>query len=170
MQLFNSFTIYNKGGGFKRWYGNIMYVVNWENDGFEICHFVDEKGKLKSRPQNTQYYFKKGLTWNDISTADFCCRKVDDSVIFDASGPTFFLNDNSLLDYFLGVLNTSTVQAFMDLICQGLHYSTGHIPQIPIVIKDRGEIEELSRENVAIVKEEWDSFETSIDFKRHPLI
>lgn len=162
--------LYNKGGGFKRWYGNIMYVVNWENEGFEICHFIDEKGKLKSRPQNVQYYFKEGLTWNDISTADFCCRKVDDSVIFDASGPTFFLNDNSLLDYFVGVLNTSTVQAFMNLICQGLHYSTGHIPQIPIVVEGRNEIETLSRENVAIVKEEWDSFETSVDFKRHPLI
>ena len=110
------------------------------------------------------------MTWNDISTADFCCRKVDDSVIFDASGPTFFLNDNSLLDYFVGVLNTSTVQAFMNLICQGLHYSTGHIPQIPIVVEGRNEIEALSRENVAIVKEEWDSFETSVDFKRHPLI
>lgn len=161
---------YNKGGGFRRWYGNIMYVVNWENDGFEICHFVDEKGKLKSRPQNTQYYFKEGLTWNDISTADFCCRKVDDSVIFDASGPTFFLNENSYLDYFVGVLNTSTVQMFMNLICQGLHYSTGHIPQIPIVVESKDEIEALSRENILIVKEEWDSFETSVDFKRHPLI
>ena len=162
--------LYNKGGGFKRWYGNIMYVVNWENDGFEICHFVDEKGKLRSRPQNIQFYFREGLTWNDISTADFCCRKVDNSVIFDASGPTFFLNDSSNLDYFVAILNTSTIQAFMNLICQGLHYSTGHIPQIPVVFGNKEEIEDLARENVTLVKEEWDSFETSVDFKKHPLI
>ena len=71
--------LYNKGGGFRRWYGNIIYVVNWENDGFEICHFVDNKGNLKSRPQNIQYFFRKGLTWSDVSTAKFCCRYVDGS-------------------------------------------------------------------------------------------
>ena len=91
-------------------------------------------------------------------------------MIFDASGPTFFLNDSSNLDYFVAILNTSTIQAFMNLICQGLHYSTGHIPQIPVVFGNKEEIEDLARENVTLVKEEWDSFETSVDFKKHPLI
>ena len=124
--------LYNKGGGFRRWYGNLIYVVNWQDNGYEICHFTDKKGKLKSRPQNIQFFFSKGLTWNDVSTAKFCCRYVDGSCAFDASGPTLFMYDQSNLFYFLGLLNSSMVQEFMNLICQGLHYSTGHVPQIPV--------------------------------------
>ena len=161
---------YNKGGGFRRWYGNILYVVNWESDGFEICHFVDERGKLKSRPQNIQYFFKNGLTWNDVSTAKFCCRYVDDTCAFDASGPMLFVKEDETLMYFLGLLNSSVVQEFMNLICQGLHYSTGHIPQIPVIISHKSEVEELVKENISIVKADWDSFETSSDFSKHPLV
>ncbi len=162
--------MYNKGGGFRRWYGNICYVVNWENDGFEICHFTDSKGKLKSRPQNTQFFFRKGLTWNDVSTARFCCRIVDGDCAFDASGPMLFLNDETNLLYFLGLMNSSITQEFMNLICQGLHYSTGHIPQIPVQLSDQELVKEIVEENVLITKEDWDSFETSADFERHPLV
>lgn len=162
--------MYNKGGGFRRWYGNILYVVNWENEGFEICHFVDDKGELKSRPQNIQYFFKEGLTWNDVSTAKFCCRYVDNTCAFDASGPMFFLRNNDNLLYFLGLLNSSITQEFMNLICQGLHYSTGHIPQVPVKLEHKEEVEQLVSENIAIVKEDWDSFETSSEFTKHPLI
>ena len=162
--------LYNKGGGFRRWYGNIIYVVNWENDGFEICHFVDNKGNLKSRPQNIQYFFRKGLTWNDVSTAKFCCRYVDGSCAFDASGPTFFLNNDENEFFFLGLLNSNIVQEFMDLICQGLHYSTGHIPQIPVCISDVKQVNSLVVDNIQLCKEDWDSFETSPNFKRQPLI
>lgn len=162
--------LYNKGGGFRRWYGNIIYVVNWENDGFEICHFVDNKGNLKSRPQNIQYFFRKGLTWSDVSTAKFCCRYVDGSCAFDASGPTFFLNNDENEFFFLGLLNSNIVQEFMDLICQGLHYSTGHIPQIPVCISDVKQVNSLVVDNIQLCKEDWDSFETSPNFKRQPLI
>ena len=162
--------MYNKGGGFRRWYGNIIYVVNWENDGFEICHFVDENGKLKSRPQNIQFFFKKGLTWNDVSTAKFCCRYVDNSCAFDASGPMLFLKNEEDLMYLLGLLNSGVTQDFMDLICQGLHYSTGHIPQIPVQFGEKQEVERIVEQNVALVKEDWDAFETSVDFTRHPLV
>ena len=162
--------LYNKGGGFRRWYGNIIYVVNWENDGFEICHFVDDKGNLKSRPQNIQYFFRKGLTWNDVSTAKFCCRYVDGSCAFDASGPTFFLNNDENEFFFLGLLNSNIVQEFMDLICQGLHYSTGHIPQIPVCISDVKQVNSLVVDNIQLCKEDWDSFETSPNFQRQPLI
>ena len=162
--------LYNKGGGFRRWYGNLIYVVNWQDNGYEICHFTDKKGKLKSRPQNIQFFFSKGLTWNDVSTAKFCCRYVDGSCAFDASGPTLFMYDQSNLFYFLGLLNSSMVQEFMNLICQGLHYRTGHVPQIPVCIADVEKVADIARENVDICKEDWDNYETSIDFRRHPLV
>lgn len=165
----NKWFYYNKGGGFRRWYGNVYYLVNWENDGFEIFHFVDEKGKQKSRPQNVQYYFKPALTWNDVSTADFCCRKIEKGVAFDASGPEFFSNDLISEEYLLGLFNSNTTQAFLNLICQGLHYSTGHIPQIPVVISRVDEVENIVKKNIDISMTDWDSYEISWNMKRHPL-
>ena len=161
---------YNKGGGFRRWYGNSVYVVNWENDGFEICNFFDNSGKLKSRPQNIQYFFKYALTWNDVSTTDFCCRFINNETAFDASGPEFFLNNNDYILYFLGLFNSVTVQEFMNLICQGLHYSTGHIPQIPIKIERKQEVENIVDKNLEISKRDWDYYEISCDFKYCPFV
>lgn len=161
---------YNKGGGFRRWYGNISYLVNWENNGYEICNFVDRYGKQKSRPQNIQFFFKEAITWNDVSTAAFCCRKIDKGIAFDASGPEFFYYDSGLGEYLLGLFNSNTVQEFMNLICQGLHYSTGHIPQIPVIINNEKCVNTIVEKNIKISKWDWDSFETSWDFKRHPLI
>lgn len=160
---------YNKGGGFRRWYGNIYYLVNWENDGYEICHFVDKDGKLKSRPQNIQYFFKPAITWNDVSTAKFCCRYIESGIAFDASGPEFFYNDEKLGMYLLGLLNSNTAQEFMNLICQGLHYSTGHIPQIPVVVDNVVTVNERVEGCVSVSKEEWDEYELSWDYKEHPL-
>lgn len=160
---------YNKGGGFRRWYGNIYYLVNWENDGFEICHFTDEKGKLKSRPQNIQYFFRPAITWNDVSTAKFCCRLIENDIAFDASGPEFFYNDATLGRYLLGLFNSNTVQEFMNLICQGLHYSTGHIPQIPVVVDKQNEVDEYVNKCVQISRDEWNEYELSWDFAMHPL-
>src|SRR5699024_6910612 len=65
---------YNKGGQRRQWYGNYDYLVNWEKDGFEIKNFVDDKGKLRSRPQNTGYYFKEAITWSDVTTGKFAMR------------------------------------------------------------------------------------------------
>ena len=161
---------YNKGGGFRRWYGNISYLVNWENNGYEICNFVDRYGKQKSRPQNIQFFFKEAITWNDVSTAAFCCRKIDKGIAFDASGPEFFYYDSGLGEYLLGLFNSNTVQEFMNLICQGLHYSTGHIPQIPVIINNEKCVNTIVEKNIKISKWDWDSFETSWNFKRHPLI
>ena len=72
--------------------------------------------------------------------------------------------------YLLGLLNSGVTQDFMDLICQGLHYSTGHIPQIPVQFGEKQEVERIVEQNVALVKEDWDAFETSVDFTRHPLV
>lgn len=131
---------------------------------------MDENGKLKSRPQNIQFFFREAITWNDVSTAAFCCRKIDEGIAFDASGPEFFLYDLAQSRYLLGLFNSNTVQAFMNLICQGLHYSTGHIPQIPVVVNDKEIVDKIVEDNIGISKTDWDSFETSWDFKRHPLL
>lgn len=161
---------YIKGGGFRKWYGNHDYVVNWENEGFEIRTFRNTSGELLSRPQNIQYFFKESLTWNDISTNKFCCRYVSNKFAFDASGPSFFPHETRNLLYLIGLFNSNTTQHFLELICQGMHFSTGHIPQIPVIFSKNTKIEVLTQNCIGISKSDWDSFETSRDFKKHPLM
>ncbi|MEE1516991.1 MAG: BREX-1 system adenine-specific DNA-methyltransferase PglX [Lachnospiraceae bacterium] len=163
---------YNKGGGYRKWYGLNYYVVNWENEGHDIKAFVDDKGKQKSRPQNTQFYFCEGISWCDISTNIFSVRYVSSDFMFDASGPTLFVNEKEYIKYLCGLLNTNVAQRYLDVICQGLHYSTGHIPQIPVVISESEKkcVDCLVEHNIEICKDDWDSFEISWDFMKHPLI
>lgn len=161
---------YNKGGAFRRWYGNREYVVNWENDGFEIKHFCDEKGKLRSRPQNLQYYFKPSITWSDITSASFSGRYSEKGFIFDIKGSSGF-PDEEILPYVLGFLNSSVSQNCIKILNPTITTQVGDMARIPVIIdsnKRRG-VEAKVSSSISISKTEWDSFEISWDFKKHPL-
>lgn len=95
---------YNKGGEFRKWYGNNDYIVNWENDGFEIRHFVDSKGKLRSRPQNIAYYFQPSGSWSDITSGSNAFRYKPAGHIFDITGMSFFSSKD--LFYLIALCNT----------------------------------------------------------------
>lgn len=166
---------YSKGGSFRRWSSINEYVVNYQNDGEEIKKSVMKKYPYLSNPgfvvKNTETYFKQGITWNDVSTYKMCARFVPNGFIYDAAGPMFF-SDN--IQQFLGYFNSNSFQLFASIICQGLHYSTGHIPEIPYIDSTKTswkeDIENLSSNSLDESKKDWDSFETSWDFKKHPLI
>src|SRR5699024_11758475 len=81
---------YNKGGSFRKWYGNLEKLVNWENDGYEIKNFKDKNEKLKSRPQNLDYIFSEGITWSFISSAYFGVRYTPKGFLFDVAGSSLF--------------------------------------------------------------------------------
>ena len=165
---------YNKAGNFRKWSSINEYVVNYQNNGEEIKRMVMQKYPYLNGPgfvvKNTDSYFHHGITWNDVATGKFCCRFVPDGFIFADAGPMYFSeNDYIMMAFF----NSNTFQVFADIICQGLHYSTGHIPQIPYKVPDEDKrecIAQLSEENYAISKEEWDSFESSWNFYKHPLL
>ncbi|MDO4562031.1 MAG: BREX-1 system adenine-specific DNA-methyltransferase PglX [bacterium] len=166
---------YIKGGGFRRWYANKEYIVNYCNNGKEVKEAVLSKYKYLKSPdfvvKNTNVYFCKGITWSDVSTGLFSARYVENGYIFADAGPMFFSsNDNIMLGYF----NSNVFQLFANIICQGLHYSTGHIPQIPFAQRIMTVYNVLISKhvdmNIKISKDDWDSFETSWDFKTHPLI
>lgn len=166
--------LYNKGGSFRRWYGNNEYIVNWQNNGFEIRNLYDLSGKLKSRPQNTEFYFKSGYTWSDLTTGLFGSRKVENGYIFDTTGPTMFIKNQNNEDYIFGYTNSKVFQEFLNISCQGLHYSNGVISNLPIVYTDKKEIKKLIKDivtqNVEISQIDWDLFETSWGFKKHIII
>ena len=160
----------NKGGGFRRWYGNRDYIINWEHDGYEIRNFRDKNGKLLSRPQNTQYNFKQALTWSKISTADFSARFCEGHFLFDDAAAICHHEDEKTLKYVLAFLNSKTCQEAIKILNPTLNIQIGDIGNLPILIDEDDELLENVDECIALTKEDWDSFETSWDFKKHPLM
>lgn len=160
---------YNKGGEFRRWYGNNDFVVNWENDGYEIKHFTDENGKLRSRPQNTQFYFQECISWSLISSARSAFRYKPFGFIFDVSGMSCFAKKNLL--YLLALCNSPVADAFLMIFSPTINFQVGDIANIPVVINERylQQVEQIVQENINISKVDWDSNEVSWDFKRDNL-
>ena len=162
---------YNKGGAFRRWYGNREYVVNWENDGFEIKNFRDENGKVRSRPQNTSYYFKPAITWSDITSASFSGRYSECGFMFDVKGSSGFPPLNQL-SYVLGSLNSFVSQKCIKILNPTITTQVGDMSRIPLIVAPEYQVKVTSyvNENISLSKKDWDSFETSWDFQIHPLI
>ena len=161
---------YNKGGEFRKWYGNNDFVVNWENDGLLIRNFKNEQGKVRSRPQNTQYYFKECASWSLISSGSAAFRYKPFGHIFDIAGMSCF-SDN-LLFYILGFTNTPIVTEMLSVLAPTINFQAGDIANLPVIVDNgsKSKIENLVHENIEISKIDWDSFETSWDFEQHPLI
>ena len=161
---------YNKGGEFRKWYGNNDYVVNWENRGYEIKNFFDDKGKLRSRPQNTQYYFRESFSWSLICTSVAAFRYKPYGHIFDVAGMSCFSNRNLL--YLMALCNTKVAMKVLEIIAPTINFQCGDIANIPVLLDEsvRAKVEELVKENISICQSDWDSYEVSWDFKCHPLV
>lgn len=162
----------NKGGGYRKWYGNNDYVVNWENDGIEIRNNYDENGRLKSRPQNIDFYFREGMTWSTIASGDLAMRYSPVGHMFETKGSVCFPNNKSQLLYLLGMTNTPIVSAILSVLSPTLDFHEGPLGKVPAII-DENRIEnvsELVENNIEISREDWDSFEASWDFEIHPLV
>lgn len=160
---------YNKGGEFRKWYGNNDYIVNWENDGFEIRNFTDGKGKVRSRPQNTQFYFRESFSWSLVSSGVAAFRYKPTGHIFDVAGMSCFAPREKLF-YLLALCNTKVVTKILEIVAPTINYQCGDIANIPVIWVPNKVIGETVDKNIAISKSDWDSFETSWDFAEHPLV
>ena len=159
-----------KGGSFRRWYGNNDYVVNWENDGFEIKTYAASLYKNYTRTiKNIPFYFKKGLTWSTISSGLFSLRYVPQGFIFETKGAMCYVDDNYIYSV-LALYNTKVMQEFLQVISPTLDYHEGSLGRTPILLENNSHINEISNDCVDMCKSDWDSFETSWDFKEHPLV
>lgn len=161
---------YNKGGEFRKWYGNNYYVVNWEHDGLEIRNFKDNKGKLRSRPQNTEFYFRESASWSLVTSSVASFRYKSYGSIFDVAGMSFFSKEN--LFYLLALCNTKVAMEVLKVIAPTINYQCGDIANIPVILDEdqKPVINSTVQDNIALSKIDWDSFETSWDFTKHPLI
>lgn len=162
----------NKGGSYRKWYGNREFVVNWENDGAEINDFRDEKGKLRSRPQGLAYNFRPSVSWSQITSGELSVRYFDENFMFNVAGTSAFPDDEEALLFLLGLLNSKPVRELSRVLNPTLNMNPGDIARLPMPGKtgQSREINALVRENIALCRQDWDSFETSWDFRRHPLL
>ena len=160
----------NKGGEFHKWHGNRIFVINWENDGFEIRNFKDSKGKLLSRPQNTQYNFLQALTWSKIATSTFSARFCEGGFLFDDAAAICHHKDIRLLMKVLAFLNSKCCQFILSVFNPTLNIQIGDIGNLPILDMSSVDINTLVQQCINNCKHDWDSFETSWDFVRHPLL
>ena len=163
----------NKGGGYRRWYGNLEFVINWANDGYELKNFRNSKGKLMSRPQNLDYMLQEGFVYNIISASNrgYIGRYTPHGTMMtDASpymgGISTKKNDIQCLAY----LNSVVGRHFVKSLCPSWKLDTGAIRQVPISITNNEIIESLAKANIIISQNDWDSHETSWDFEANPLV
>lgn len=167
---------HNKGGEYRKWYGNNINVVDYENDGFDIKAEKAENLRLgliekkNSQCWNSEFYFKEALTWSRISSSNFGIRYSPVGFVFDTAGTCIFA-DQKLLKYLLGLLTSNVVKEILLMLNPTLTFQTGDISNIPVIFKEN-DVEITSKVNSSIEtsKNDWDSYETSWDFKRNPLV
>lgn len=160
---------YNKGGSYRKWYGNYDYIVNWENNGYEIKHFTDSKGKLRSRPQNTDYYFKEAITWS-LVTSGLPSFRYKQYSISDVAGMSFY-NGKRYTKFLLAFCNSVVAAKMLTLIAPTINYQIGDIVKLPVIFpSSNDEINNYVGICIKLSKSDWDAFETSWDFQRSPLL
>ncbi len=161
----------NKGGSYRKWYGNFNKIINWENDGFEIKEYAKKLYKSFTRTiKNIPLYFKPGITWNSLAK-ELGCRIVPNGFIFETKGSMMFPEEKNIL-YILGLTNSKIINIVARVISPTLDFHEGPVGKLPIILDEnaREKVEKLVKDNIDIAKEDWDSFETSWDFTKHPLL
>ena len=156
---------YNKGGDFRKWYGNNECVINWEDDGNSVREYSG------SVIRNPDCYFRPSITWSKISSGSIAFRFKPAGHVFDVAGTSVF-SDAESLKYLQGACNSSVIMRVASMLSPTLNFEVGQIATYPIIQNE--ELEPSVNSTVdscrELSKTDWDSFETSWDFKRHPLL
>jgi hypothetical protein len=160
---------YNKGGSFRRWFGNRQYIVNWQNDGELLQTTPHPSGKrIWAHNFNLSRIFKKHIGWSDITSGGLSFRVYDDGFLFDSSGTAAFVEDDNYFKYFLGLLNTKYIQQLSKLLNPTLHFTPGDFSNLPAIINtDFVEIiSDIVSSNIQISTDDWNKNEISWDFSK----
>ncbi|WND13630.1 BREX-1 system adenine-specific DNA-methyltransferase PglX [Lacticaseibacillus rhamnosus] len=161
---------YNKGGSYRKWYGNFDYIVNWQHDGFEIKHFTFANGKQRSVIRNSNYYFREAITWSDVTSGHFSMRYRESGSIFDVVGMSLFSLKRDILEKILAFSNTKVMNFIMSLLNPTIHASIGYVSLMPIISSQDPRVNSLSKESVDVTRNDWDTFENSWNFSKSPLV
>ena len=163
---------YNKGGDFRKWYGNQDYVLNWQHDGDEAKAYAVSLYKCVTRTiKNIPYFYRETISWSKISSGSIAFRYYPDGFIFDVAGCCIYCKNIDILGL-LGLVNSKVAKYFLNALSPTINFEAGHVNSIPIVnIGDGDENSSvLTKSCISTAKKDWDSYETSWDFKRNPLV
>jgi hypothetical protein len=157
---------YNCGGESRKWYGNYLNLVNWSNNGLEI------RSEKSSVIRNERQFFNEGITWKRISSGSFSFRYLPADFIFDQAGDSMFAKDEKLLLYIMAFVNSKVAYRLSECISPTLNLTAGNMVKMPLIEDDkkREEAQALASDCIKICRDDWDSFEESWDFKKHPLL
>ncbi|MEO4054483.1 BREX-1 system adenine-specific DNA-methyltransferase PglX [Solibacillus sp. CAU 1738] len=154
----------DKGGPYRKWYGNKLNIVEWGNDGEKI------KNNPRAAVRSPQYFFKPHYSWTLMTSGEFSARYFEDGYILDTASNCIYFHANELKPLTLALLNSKVSRVFLDLLNPTMNYSCGVVGQIPILVEENDEIEQLVNRNIEIMKEVWDYNELSWEFKKNPLL
>ena len=154
----------NKGGNYRRWYGNNEYVINWKDCGAEIKSFSG------SVIRNEPYYLKECLTWTMLSASCFGIRYSKAGKLFEGAGPSFFASKKENLGYILGLLSSIVGNTAIRILNPTVNININDVLNIPVKFKDESIINDIVTKNVSVSKFDWDAHETSWDFEKNPLL
>lgn len=164
---------YNKGGTYRKWYGNNDYLINWEYDGKEVKALATKLYKCVTRTiKNIQFYFQEGVTWSTLSSGDLSVRYCKEGYLFDTKGSTCFFDNTDYISYTLGLLNSKVAMAFLAVLAPTMDFNAGSIAKVPLIFNRdyADEIERLVQECIELSKADWNQFEKSWDYEVNPII
>ena len=163
-ESFSKWFPYNKGGNFRKWYGNHEYLINWENDGYELKNFN------KSVIRNPEFYFKKSISWSLLGSP-LGIRFYPEGFLFDMNGSSLFLDDKYYY-YIGGCLGSEVANILLSILNPTLAFQVGNIKTIPIIFNEEyhDEVTNIVKENITICRKDYDDYETSWNFNSHPFI
>lgn len=162
---------YNKGGEFRKWYGNQEHVVNWENDGTEIRTFgTDGGGRPRSRAQNTDTYFSPSVSWSKVSSGAPAFRAYPAGFIYDVAGTSIFVTTSEERAGLLSFANSQLAFEQLAAIAPTLNYEVGQVAGLPVADASAEGGASPAAKAIEAAKSDWDNFETSWEFARNPLV
>jgi len=161
---------YQKGGPFRKWWGNREYVVDWEDDGCRLRTTRGPRGNIPAHAFNEEYIFKPNVNWSDVTSGRFSARLSTGSSLFDATGLSCFPSSEWRLKV-LAFLNTRIADDFLQLLNPTLHYQAGNVADLPFPARGLDQVDEYAvKHAVAIAASDWDAYERSWDFQSLPLL
>ena len=160
---------YANGGDHRKWYGNLIDVVDWENNGFELQNTKGDNGKIRAGCFNLAYIFNYGIVWSSITSSKPSVRLLENDSLFSSASNAWFGEE---IKNVLGFMNSKVFQYLVNIINPTLNFNAGDIGKVPYVeiSKFKKEIEEYVKANIFLSKLDWDQYETSWDFKKNPLL
>lgn len=161
---------YNKGGNYRKWYGNNEYIVNWFNDGYEMKNDNFSGSRVKSHNYNGGFGFKEGISWSSLTSGSFSCRYSSKGFLFDAAGPLCMVLNNKNLWKVLGYLLTKVSDRYLQILNPTINMHPGYLEALPYKDLEDDVVDKIIEDMIFTSKSDWDAFETSWDFKRHPLV